>query len=455
MKPPTPLSISPGDLFRSRLDNQLDLSHGLLRAGAVIPWSRFEDEFGALYCQTNGAPGKAIQLMVGLQLIKHMYGLSDEAVVQGWRENAYWQYFCGEEYLQTSLPIDPSSMTRFRKRIGTAGCEKILAGMIEAGVRSKAVTVRQLERVTLDTTVQDKAVSYPTDGKLLNRARQRLVKWCRKHDLVKLRQSYVRVGPKLLLKVNRYAHARQFNKMRAGISKLHTILGRVVRDIEGKVVELPEELQRELKLAKRLLKQQKEDKNKLYSMHAPEVECISKGKAHKRYEFGVKVSIAVTNASNFVVGAMALPGNPYDGHTLKAALEQVRRLSGREVTEAYVDRGYRGHGETQTKVYISGQKRGVTNRIKRCLKRRQAIEPVIGHLKYDGLLGRNYLQGRHGDEMNVVLVAAGHNLRLVVAKVEVFLRLFYVLYRWLWVTTGLPTCRSEHLRHPVPLLSSR
>ncbi len=143
-----------------------------------------------------------------------------------------------------------------------------------------------------------------------------------------------------------------------------------------------------------LLAQQKQDKNKLYSLHAPEVECISKGKVAKRYEFGVKASIATTNKSNFVIGGMALPGSSYDGHTLKKALAQVRRLTGTSIDEAFVDKGYRGHDETASTVYISGQKRGIkTQRLKRSLKRRQAIEPVIGHLKSDGLLGRNYLNG--------------------------------------------------------------
>ena len=178
----------------------------------------------------------------------------------------------------------------------------------------------------------------------------------------------------------------------------------------------------ELALAKRLLAQQKQDKNKLYSLHAPEVECISKGKVQKRYEFGVKASIATTNKSNFVVGGMALPGSPYDGHTLKKALAQVRRLTGTSIDEAFVDKGYRGHDETASMVYISGQKRGIkTQRLKRSLKRRQAIEPVIGHLKADGLLGRNHLKGIQGDQLNVLLSCAGHNLRLILRRLRFFL----------------------------------
>ena len=261
---------------------------------------------------------------------------------------------------------------------------------------------------------------FPTDSKLLNRCRQRLVRRCRQHGL-RLRQSYVRVGPRRLVQANRYAHARQYKRMRRQVRKLHTYLGQVVRDIERMIAtdaQLQSVFGDELTLARRLLTQKKDSSNKLYSLHAPEVECISKGKAHKRYEFGVKASIAVTNRSNFVVGGLALPGNPYDGHTLKRALDQVRMLCGQRIEEVYVDHGYRGHDETDSAVYISGQKRGVTARIRRCLKRRQAIEPIISHLKHDGWLGRNHLKGTEGDTMNVLLSFAGHNLRLILIRLR-------------------------------------
>ena len=278
-------------------------------------------------------------------------------------------------------------------------------------------------------------MSFPTDSKLLNRCRQRLVRRCRQHG-VRLRQSYVRVGPRRLVQANRYAHARLYKRMRRQVRKLHTYLGRVVRDIERKIAtdaQLQSVFGDELTLARRLLTQKKDSSNKLYSLHAPEVECISKGKAHKRYEFGVKASIAVTNRSNFVVGGLALPGNPYDGHTLKRALDQVRMLCGQRIEEVYVDRGYRGHDETDSAVYISGQKRGVTARIRRCLKRRQAIEPIISHLKHDGWLGRNHLKGTEGDTMNVLLSFAGHNLRLILIRLRDRCARFFCrsVFRWI------------------------
>lgn len=423
MRPKAPDDSPSTDLFRNRLENMLDQRHELYRLANLIDWNCFDTEFGELYCSDNGCPAKATRLMVGLQYLKHMYGLSDDQVVMRWVENPYWQHFCGEEYFQHQLPIDPSSMSRFRRRIGESGCEKILEATVEAGLKSKTIKRNDLKRVTVDTTVQEKSVAFPTDSKLLNRSRVRLVKLCRKHG-VSLRQSYSRKGPEALLLANRYAHARQMRRMRRQVRKLRTYLGRVVRDIERRTAGSAEQqmiFANELALARRLLNQKKTDRQKLYSLHAPEVECISKGKAHKRYEFGVKASIATTNKSNFVVGGIALPGNPFDGHTLVCALDQVRRLTGSVIDEVFVDRGYRGHGEEESTVYISGQRRGIkTQRLRRSLKRRQAIEPVIGHLKSDGLLGRNYLKGTEGDHMNVMLSCAGHNLRLILRQLRIF-----------------------------------
>ena len=434
MRPQLPDSSPDSELFRNRLDNMLDQRHELYRLADLIEWSEFDEAFGALYCPDNGCPAKSTRLMVGLQYLKHTYGLADDAVVMRWVENPYWQYFCGEQYFQHQMPIDPSSMTRFRHRIGETGAEKILKATVEAGLKSKTIKPAELKRVTVDTTVQEKAVSFPTDSKLLNRSRVRLVKLAQKHRIA-LRQSYARKGPEALLKANRYAHARQQRRMRRQVRRLKTYLGRVVRDIERKIAKNAEHqalFANELAMARRLLTQKKTDKKKLYSLHAPEVECLAKGKAHKRYEFGVKASIATTNKSNFVVGGMALPGNPFDGHTLVDALVQVRRLCRSVIDEVFVDRGYRGHGEARSTVYISGQRRGIkTQRLKRSLKRRQAIEPIIGHFKSDGLLDRNYLKGTDGDQMNVLLSCAGHNMRLILRQLRIFCRQFPDIKPWI------------------------
>jgi IS5 family transposase len=261
--------------------------------------------------------------------------------------------------------------------------------------------------------VQEKAIAFPTDARLYTKMLLRLVRLAQKRYIV-LRQSYVRTGPKLLKQQGRYAHARQYKRARWCTKSLKTLLGRVVRDIERKAHIVDDELATYLGRASKLLSQQTKSKNKLYSIDAPEVECISKGKAHKRYEFGCKVSVATTNESNWVVGVKALHGNPYDGHTLDQAIEQVERVTGRVVKEVFVDRGYRGNDYAgDGEVYITGN-RGKTKAgpaLRRRKKRRSAVEPKIGHLKSDNRMGRNFLKGIEGDKINALLAGVGANLR--------------------------------------------
>lgn len=431
MQPKEQKSSPQLDMFRKRLANILNHQHELYRLVGLIDWQAFEDGFGALYSE-NGRPGISIRLMVGLTYLGHAFSLSDEEVVRRWVENPYWQFFCGEEYFRHDLPIDPSSLSRWRKRIAEDGSELILKITLLAGLQSGAVRESSLERITVDTTVQPKAVAFPTDSRLYNRSRVRLVKLAAKNGIA-LRQSYRRLGTQALLKAGRYLHARQGKRARREIRKLKTFLGRVYRDILRKIADrqdLKEVFSPELAMAGRLLSQGKKDKNKLYSLHAPEVECIAKGKAHKKYEFGVKVSVAATNRDNFVVGMFAEHGNPYDGHTLSRALEQVKRIAGAGVERCFVDRGYRGHGVAETGVYISGRRRGMTPQIRKELKRRSAIEPVIGHMKADGKLGRNHLLGVLGDKINALLCGAGHNIRLILKKLREFL-FFVLLFGWL------------------------
>jgi IS5 family transposase len=408
------------ELFRERLENILNRQHELYRLAGLIDWAAFEQEFGKFYSTWKGRPGIPLRLLVGLSYLGHAFGLSDEAVVAKWVENPYWQYFCGETYFQHQLPIDPSSMTRWRQRIGEKGCELILAATLQAGLRSGAVKESSLKRINVDTTVQPKAVRYPTDSRSYNRCRERLVCLAAKHG-IELRQSYARLGPRALRKAGSYAHARQFKRAKKEIRKLKTYLGRVYRDILRNILDDPDlhaEFHEELELTERMLDQQQRDSNKLYSIHAPEVECIAKGKVHKKYEFGVKVSVTTTSRDNFVVGMQALAGNPFDGHTLAGALEQVNRLTGVMPERCYVDRGYRGHGVTTPSVFISGQRRGVTPTIKKELRRRSAVEPVIGHMKEDGKLGRNWLKGSIGDKINALLCGAGHNIRIILRKLR-------------------------------------
>ena len=422
-KPTLPIS---GDLYRSRLDQILDHRHELFRLAGLIDWDDFDQEFGRFY-RPLGRPAKPTRLMVGLSYLQHTFNLSDEAVVQRWTENPYWQWFCGCEYFQHELPCDPSSLTRWRKRLGPEGVEKLLAATIQAGLNTGAVQPSSLERISVDTTVQPKAITHPTDAKLYLKALQALVRQAKRHGLP-LRQAHTRLAKRAAVQVGRYAHARQMRHMRRELKRLKTYLGRVYRDVARKVAgdgELSRRFAPLLGLTERLLTQERTSKNKLYSLHAPEVVCIAKGKAHRPYEFGSKVALAMTNREGFVLASKALEGNPYDGHTLSTTMDQVVAMTDKEPARIYVDQGYRGHDYAKTdRVFITRQRRGLTPTIKRELRRRSAIEPMIGHMKADGRLGRNHLLGVAGDAMNALLVAAGHNLRLILDWLRLFVAWF-------------------------------
>ena len=344
----------------------------------------------------------------------------------GWAENPYWQHFCGETFFQHRQPIDPSSLTRWRKRIGEEGVEWLLTQTIEAGKCAGTVKGNDLKRVTVDTTVMEKNIAHPTDARLYETARRKLVGLAREAG-IGLRQTYNRLAPRLAGQVGRYAHARQFKRMRRALRRLKGYTGRVLRDIERQLDQVAEgtlktRIVEMIALANRLLAQKPKDRKKLYSLHEPAVDCISKGKAHKRYEFGTKVSVATTNRGGFVVGMRALPGNPYDGHTLSEALEQIEILTDQKPEFAFVDRGYRGHGVENVKVFISGARRGVTRTIAKLLRRRSAIEPMIGHMKNDGRLTRCPLSGTDGDALFAVLCGCGHNIRMILRHLRAAFR---------------------------------
>ena len=297
---PKPTPANQFDLFRSHFKQILNLDHELCRLADVIDWPGFDAHFADCYSEDMGRPGNAIRLMVGLHYLKHAFDESDESVVDRWVENPYWQYFCGYKYMQHQCPIHPTSMVKWRQRVGAEKLEALLAETIRLALEYKQVTSQQLRKVTIDTTVQEKAIAFPTDARLYTKMLLRLVNLCKKRD-IPLRQTYIRKAPQILRQQGRYAHARQFKRSGRCTKTLHTLLGRVVRDIGRKAVEIDSQLQEYLERAQKLLEQTQKSKNKLYSIDAPEVECISKGKAHKRYEFGCKVSVATTN-DQWVVG---------------------------------------------------------------------------------------------------------------------------------------------------------
>ena len=425
-------SSSQRELFGGELREILNLAHPLCVLAEKFDWTQFEAVIDACYVEDIGRPGVNTRLMVGLLYLKYAFSESDESVVQRWVENPYWQFFCGCQYMQHELPIDPSSLSRWRSRVGAQKLESLLKATVATAQALGALPPADLKQVNVDTTVQEKAIAFPTDARLYHKMRKALVRYAEQHG-IRLRQNYRRVGEQLRIQQSRYAAAQQFKRAAKCTRQLKTILGRVVRDIERKAPQKAGEIAAErlrelLVMAKRLLAQTRHGTNKLYSIHAPEVECIAKGKVHKKYEFGCKVSIATTSKSNWIVATQALHGNPYDGHTLANTLVQVTRLTGSEQTDVITDQGYRGYDyRGSAKVHVVRKiPREATRAVRKMLKRRSSIEPTIGHLKSDHRLQRNHLKGTAGDQINALLAAAAYNLRKLLRWVV------GVSWEWLW-----------------------
>ena len=436
------------DFFRARLDQMIDLRHPLAVLAKRMPWSQIEAALSPAFARKSingkvidhddlfgstlelagggtspaGRPRLPIRLMSALLYLKHAFNLSDEELVERWAENVVWQYFSGRTYYEPRLPCDATQVGRFRTAIGEAGVEELLKATIDTAVTTKAVRPAEFERVIVDSTVQEKAIAHPVDSRLLEIARAKVVQ-AAKFAGITLKQTFVKEGRELRRKAGGYAHAKQFKRLRRAVKRQRTILGVVIREIQRKLstasTEAPSTITRLntlLERAERIRTQQPKDKNKLYALHAPEVECIGKGKARKPYEFGVKTSIAVTHKSGLMVGARTFPGNPYDGHVLNQQLEQTTILledTGKSPKQVIVDLGYRGVDKDNPTVQIihRGKYKSLTKQQRRWLKRRQAVEPAIGHLKSDNRMDRCWLQGQLGDALHAVLCAAGYNLR--------------------------------------------
>ena len=409
------------DLFRASLEAIINLRHPLVRLASEINWDFLAKRFSSACRVGPGQPPLPTRLVAGLFILKHMHNLSDEALCDRWVENPYFQYFCGEAVFRHELSFDRSSLTRWRQRLGEEQIAALLQESLSVAHRSGAIETKDLERVVVDTTVQEKAIAHPTDARLIHRAIEKLVDLA-KREGVKLRQSYLRLAKRAAIMVGRYTHAHQFKRARRELKFLRTRLGRVIRDIRRKIEgdpALEDRFGPLLDLALRVRHQEQRQRGpKVYSLHATEVECIGKGKARAPYEFGCKVSIVTPvtapKGGQFVLHAKALHGNPYDGHTLGPVIADLEKLTGAAVRRVHGDKGYRGHNyPDRFKVWISGQVRRVTQVIRREMRRRAAVEPVIGHLKDDHRMRRNHLKGREGDRINAVLAAAGYNFSLL------------------------------------------
>jgi len=426
---PKKINHRQGRLFETRLSDQLNPKHSLLQLSEKINWSYFEEDFSCAFSsgEKGGQPPKPVRLMVGLLMLQHMNNYSDEAVVEKWVENPYWQSFCGYDFLQWEAPIDPTSLIHWRQRLGTDRLEKILQETIRVALQTKTVKKASFKKVISDTTVMEKNITFPTDAKLYDTARKHLVKLAKLWG-IKLRQNYNFVSKRHLRKVGQYGHARQYKRMKKEVKKLKTFLERIVKDIQRKWKGKEDKFAKIMPLAQRLLKQDKKSKQKLYSLCHPEVECISKGKAHKKYEFGCKVAIVTTHKEGLCMSIEAMHKNPYDGHTLETVVNKAEINTKTEIEELFLDKGYKGSKIEGKSIYLSGQRKGMTKRLKKALKRRQAIEPQIGHMKSDGKLGKNFLKGREGDKTNAILVGMGHNLRMILRKLRIFL--FKIFFQW-------------------------
>src|ERR1700750_1076212 len=372
------------DLLLPALDQIIDMGHPLVRLAALIDWRFLDDRFGSVVQPGPGQPGLPRRLVAGLFILKHMHNLSDEVLCARWIENPYYQYFCGELSFCHRLPFDRSSMTRWRQRLGEEQLVALIQGRLSVADKTGASWPKDLEPRVVDTTVQPKAVAHPTDARLMYRAITKLVELA-KRNRVPLRQSYLRLAKRAAIMVGRYTHAHQFKRARRQLKFLRTRLGRIIRDIRRKIegnTALEDRFGPLLDLALRVRHQEQRQRGpKVYSLHAPEVECIGRGKARAPYEFGCKVSIATPvtapKGGQFVLHAKALHGNPYDGHTLGPAIADLEKLTGVTVRRIHGDKGYRGHNyANRFKVSISGQCRRVTKVIRREMRRRAALQPV-------------------------------------------------------------------------------
>ena len=418
------------DLLRPALDQIIDMGHPLVRLAERIDWEFLNGRFGSVCQPGPGQPGLPTRLVAGLFILKHMHNLSDEVLCARWIENPYFQFFCGELSFCHEAPFDRSSLTRWRQRLGEEQLVALIQESLSVAHKTGAIATKDLERVVVDTTVQPKAIAHPTDARLMHRAIVKLVDLAKRND-IPLRQSYLRLAKRAAIMVGRYTHAHQFKRARRQLKFLRTRLGRVIRDIRRKIDgddALQSRFSTLLDLASKVrLQDHRQRGPKVYALHAPEVECIGKGKARAPYEFGCKVSVATPatapRGGQFVLHAKALHGNPFDGHTLGPVVADLERLTGVETRRIHVDKGYRGHNHPHKfRVWISGQVRRVTAPIRREMKRRAAVEPVIGHLKAEHRMDRNHLKGREGDRINAVLAAAGYNFALLLRWLAELLR---------------------------------
>jgi IS5 family transposase len=480
--------MATADFFRARIDEMINLNDPLAVLTTRLPWTQIEASLAAKFerrvragqllegqdmfgptavlagggTSSAGRPKLPIRLMASLLYLKHSFNLSDEELVVRWSENVLWQFFSGMGYFEHRLPCDATQIGRFRRDLGEDGMEQLLKATIDTAVAMKAVKPKDLERVIVDTTVQEKAIAHPVDSRLLEIARHKVVSAAKRAG-VQLKQTFAKEGKELRRRAGGYAHAKQFRRLKRVVKRQRTILGIVMREAQRKTEaadfapdspKAASDLMMWIERAERIRTQQRNDKNKLYALHAPEVECIGKGKARKPYEFGVKSAVVVSHQHGLMLGARTFPGNPYDGHILSAVLEQASNLTqdlSITIRQVVADLGFRGVDADNPGKHIihRGRYKTMTPQQKAWLRRRQAVEPAIGHLKSDHRMDRCWLQGALGDALHTLSCAAGYNLRWLMRAITrlglgpAFLRL---LQRAALAASAL---RGSLLAHPL------
>ncbi len=425
--------ITQRELFRPMLVDFVDQQHELVLLADAIDWHYFEDEFSPLYSQV-GSPSVPLRLMVGCLLLKQMYNLGDETLPQAWIRDAYFQYFCGMTFFEHKFPFDPSDFVHFRKRIGVEGFNKIFAYSVK--IHGEKEVARQAKFVLSDTTVQENHTTYPTDAKLCKKVIDKCNKIADKEG-IKQRQKYLKESKQLVRDTYNGSHPKRRKQAKKAKKRLRTIANSQLRELDRKMTAQQKgRYAKDMELYQRVVNQQKNDKNKIYSLHKPFTNCIAKGKVHKPYEFGNKVgSISGgIKGKKIILAIMGFLANPFDGHTIEPLINQMKTNAIPLPKELVYDRAGKGKSEILgVKILTPSPSKKSDTAYQKQVKRkkhraRAAIEPIQGHLKSDLRMAQNYLWGENGVQINALMAACAWNLKKMMEKLKE--QLFIILSKW-------------------------